>query len=66
MNYCVYLDSHGYDYEVHVRGANIIHIIRHDPHSKSSHEISYDELPLVVREEILIAVLREIAKYVES
>lgn len=51
--------SDGNTYEVYLNGANITRILR----NHSPWEIPYDELPLTIREEILIAIIEELAKY---
>jgi hypothetical protein len=59
MNRRIHLNSFTGDfYEIHVRGATIVHIYR----NRALHDTPYDDLPLLVREEILLAIINELAK----
>lgn len=62
MNRYVITYVNGDQYEIHLRGSTIVHIIRHDNSSRVREEVSYDELSLQIKEELLIAIIQEIAK----
>jgi hypothetical protein len=62
MNRYVITYVNGDQYEIHLRGSTIVHIIRHDNSNRVRDEVSYDELNLHIREEILIAIIQELAK----
>ena len=50
--------SDGNTYEIYLNGANITRIYR----NHSTFETPYDDLSLATREEILIAIITELAK----
>ena len=59
MNHRLFLTtSSGDHYEINIRGANIISIFRNG----SFREVPYDDLPMIVREEVLLAIINELAK----
>lgn len=49
--------SDGNSYEIYLKGANIVRIVR----NHSLFETPYDDLPLHIREELLIAIIGELA-----
>jgi len=62
VNHFIHAYINGSDYEVHLRGSTIVHIMQHDSNAASSREVQYDDLPLNVREALLIAIIEELTR----
>ena len=62
MSHFIHAYINGSDYEVHLRGSTIVHIMQHDSNVASSHEVQYDNLSMSVREALLIAIIEELTR----